>query len=220
MKSFDSSMIAQLIPEDAGNNAHAIIEVGAHNGSDTANFVNNLKNYFIFAFEPDKRAFKNLINIPSKNRHGLFFENCAISDVDEEIDFYPSKYNSSYNLEWDYSGSILKPKNHLKMYPQVSFESEPYKIDCYRLDTILDCELSFLDEISFIWIDAQGAEQKAINGLGKYLAKTRFIYTEYSNYELYEGQVTKDTLLSSVPTFEVILDDGENMLLKNKEMKG
>ena len=48
---------------------------------------------------------------------------------------------------------------------------------------------SFLS-IDFLWADIQGAEGEMIRGGQKALSATPFLYTEYSNDELYEDQVS------------------------------
>ena len=49
----------------------------------------------------------------------------------------------------------------------------------------------------------QGAEGDMIAGGQATLARTRYLYTEYSNEEIYEGEPTLETLLAMLPNFQL-----------------
>ena len=55
-----------------------------------------------------------------------------------------------------------------------------------------------------------------IDGGQQALQQTRYLYTEYSNRELYEGQVRLDTILERLPDFEIASRYENDVLLKNK----
>jgi hypothetical protein len=66
----------------------------------------------------------------------------------------------------------------------------------------------------------QGAEgQLAIAG-AQTLARTRFMYCEYSNEELYEGEPTLERLLGLMPTFEIVHRLPDDVLLRNTSFAG
>ena len=69
--------------------------------------------------------------------------------------------------------------------------------------------------IDFIWADVQGAEADIIAGGKEALRNTRYLYTEYSNTELYEGQVNLNQLLKLLPDFRVVRRYEYDVLLKN-----
>jgi hypothetical protein len=58
--------------------------------------------------------------------------------------------------------------------------------------------------VDFIWADVQGAESDLIEGAPRILAATRYFYTEYSNNEWYEGQITLPGLVQKLPDFELV----------------
>jgi hypothetical protein len=58
--------------------------------------------------------------------------------------------------------------------------------------------------VDFIWADVQGAESDLIEGASGILASTRYFYTEYSNSEWYEGQITLPGLVQMLPDFELV----------------
>lgn len=203
---FRSKDITQYIQAKAENKNNFVLEIGANNGSDTVVFDALLEGYQIIAFEPDDRAFAKLNNNKFKSTSCL---QMAISDVDGVLPFH----KSTSAQDWDMSGSLLEPHNHKKYHAWVQF-NEIINVQSYRLDTFFKGKV--LNEISFIWMDTQGAEKKVLLGMGELLKKTRYIWTEYNNAELYKGQPKQTELLGLLKDFEMIIDDGDNILMKNK----
>ena len=67
-------------------------------------------------------------------------------------------------------------------------------------------------------MDVQGAEGDVIAGAPKILQETRFLYTEYSNTETYEGQLSLRRLLARLPSFVVLARYRADVLLKNSKL--
>jgi FkbM family methyltransferase len=144
----------------------------------------------------------------------------AISDRNGTTEFYTSggapAEPTLANLcpeGWDLSGSIRKPKEHLVEHPWCKFENK-IEIKTMTLDTW--CTQQQVDKIDFMWVDVQGAEVDLIRGAQAALRQTRFIYTEYSNREVYEGQINLRQLLGLLPDFEVVHRYVNDVLLRNK----
>ena len=76
-----------------------------------------------------------------------------------------------------------------------------------------------LDIVDFIWADIQGAEEEMIRGGSETLARTRDLYTEYSDDELYEGQITLDQILAMLPRFRVLELWPDDVLLENRDFE-
>lgn len=197
------------IPALVGKPAPVILEIGCNNGEETLAILRAIPQANVYCFEPDPRAVakfkKNLSGRPVR-----LFE-IAISDRTGTIEFHCSDADD-YASGWDFSGSIRKPKNHLSEHPNVRFERTLF-VPTERLDDW--CQVNGVNEVDFIWMDVQGAEGDVIAGAAKILKRTRFIYTEYSNRELYEGQPSLKSLLASLPQFEVLKRYGTDVLLKN-----
>lgn len=68
-------------------------------------------------------------------------------------------------------------------------------------------------------MDVQGAELDVFRGGKNALSKTRFIYTEYSNIEIYEGQATLPELLKHLKTFKITMRYKNDVLLKNTQFE-
>ena len=114
---------------------------------------------------------------------------------------------------WDLSGSIRKPKEHLDATPWCTFP-DTIEVETKRLDSWLH-EQEDIDTIDFIWADVQGAEADMISGGQEALARTRYLYTEYSNREIYEGQSDLRELLAMLPDYEIIYRYPHDVLLRN-----
>jgi FkbM family methyltransferase len=80
------------------------------------------------------------------------------------------------------SSSLLKPDLHLISHPAVTF-AEGGEIRTSRLATILPKDAP----IEFINFDIQGAELRALKGLGARLAEVKWAYLEVNERQLYEG---------------------------------
>ncbi len=111
------------------------------------------------------------------------------------------------------SGSIRNPKGHLDMYPWCTFDKS-FKVQTNTLD--MWCDKEGVKAIDLIWADVQGAEVDLIMGGMEALDKTRYFYTEYSNQELYEGQISLRQILKLLPDFKVLYRFSCDVLLKNK----
>jgi 2-O-methyltransferase len=193
-----------------------ILEIGCNDGNDTLAFLHVMPQAKIYCFEPDPRAiarFKNNLG-PHLDKIKLF--EIAISDRTGQIGFHASSGgDSDFPDGWDFSGSIRRPKNHLIEHPSVKFEKTIIVNTC-RLDDW--CTANDVKQVDFIWMDVQGAEGDVIAGATKILQKTRFLYTEYSNNELYEGQLSLKSLLAQLPSFDVVARYPGDVLLKNRKI--
>jgi len=194
-----------------------ILEIGANNGTDTIDFLNTFKYGRFFCFEPDPRALAQWMQNVKDQRAQVF--NIAISDQIGSIEFnqssgWPPDWDKpSPDAEWNMSGSIKKPKNHIPLHPWCLFDKK-IMVNTITLDEWV--ENVGVKEIDFAWIDVQGAEFEVIaGGRDTFDNKLRYVYTEYSNDEQYEGQLNKEGLLKMLPNYSVIKDFGEDILLRN-----
>lgn len=198
-------------------------EIGAHVGKHTELFLEIFPQAELWVFEPDPRNTAELKRLGFNKKTKLF--ELAIGDRDGDMQMYLSsgkvqKGDTRTTLQnWTFSSSLKKPKEHIKMAPWVKFEHFA-KVKVARLDT-LKKEHGFGD-IDFIWADIQGAEDMMIAGGQETLARTRYLYTEYANTEVYEGQIPLDEIVKRLPggaaQWEVVQDFSDDVLLKNKAM--
>jgi FkbM family methyltransferase len=80
------------------------------------------------------------------------------------------------------SSSLMEPTEHLVSHPDVTFQKETTALATSRLDTLLPPTTRF----DFINFDIQGAELRALRGLGKRLAEVKWAYLEINTKRLYD----------------------------------
>ncbi len=80
------------------------------------------------------------------------------------------------------------------------------------------CDKCGIGPVDFIWLDVQGAELEVFSGGRKTLARTRYLYTEYSEHELYKGQVGLRKMLDHLPDFSVMGRYPGDALLRNDRL--
>ena len=193
-----------------------ILDIGCNDGEHTKWFLDLCPKAKVHAFEPDPRPrqrFKRLI----KDRRARLWD-VALGATDGEAEFHASTGDFMPPIkpgkgDWDQSGSLRKPRKHLDVFPGVRFE-RTIKVRTMRLDTF--AREQKLGSIDLIWADVQGAEVDLIAGGAETLARTRLLYTEYNDVEMYEGQVGLRRLLELLPDFEVLARWPGDVLLRNR----
>ena len=188
-----------LLRKMLGYDDVVIFEIGANKGKDTLEFVDVFPACEIYAFEPDPSNFEYLNDalwsclLPQelKNVHPFPI---AVSNKNGFAEFTPSK-NSGL------SGSLKTPKEHLSVYPDVEF-GDKIEVSTTTLDRFV--EMAGIKEIDIVHMDVQGAELEVFEG-GKntFANKVKYIFTEFSKTELYEGAPTLEQILEALPEFEL-----------------
>lgn len=210
-------MNKQVIKDLIGTEDPIFFEIGANNGSDTQEFLKLFTKGKFYCFEPDPRAFKKLRKNINDPRCDIY--KCAISDSCEDLPFHlsggwPPDWPGTG--DWDMSSSLKKPKKHVPLHPWCTF-NQTVTVKTITLDSFTNGH--YIDHIDFIWADVQGNEEALIKGgLATLNDKTKYFYTEYSNEELYEGEIGLDKILDLLPDFEIMADLGTDALLKNRNL--
>jgi FkbM family methyltransferase len=181
------------------------LELGAHQGTDTA-WMAQIPDVTIHAFEPDPRN-------NQASRHNVTLHRAAIGQHDGFGSLILSR--NGWGNEWTYSSSIKQPKNHLSRYP-VTF-GESVAVEQIKLDTFSNRH--GIGDVDFIWAAIQGAEGEMVRGGLQTLARTRYLYSEYSDDELYENQATLREILDMLPDFRVLELWADDVLLENRSFK-
>jgi len=208
-------MNKQEIKELINTENPTILEIGAHDGSDTNDFLQTFKFGYFYCFEPDPRCVKkHKVNV-NDSRCKLF--EVALSNENSKGLLYmsggwPPDWPGSG--DWDYSSSLKKPLNHLKMHPWCKFDKttivKTITLDQWTMENVKG------KIIDFIWMDVQGAEGDVIKGgLNTLRYRTKYIYTEYANDEQYEGQLNLEAILKLLSNFVLLRQIDNNVLLKN-----
>lgn len=196
-----------------------IFEIGANDGTDTVNFFKEFKNPTLHCFEPDPDTFKRFLEKTKSFSKNIYSVCSALSDKEGEVEFYIS--SNICNSRTGLSSSMKKPLLHLRFHPEVFFTHKNIfkttTLDKYAADN----NIKFCD---LVWMDVQGAEDLVIKGGQEFFKNTKYIYTEFSNVELYEGAMGKFEIERALPNFRIVkvirewAADGDVLLInKNKE---
>jgi FkbM family methyltransferase len=197
------------------------VEIGAHFGTDTLEIASYHPTARIVCFEPDPRNIKILKQRKVDLKCELVEK--AVGAVTGKIPFFLSSGNASRKNvpqllkenDWSASSSLKKPTGHLFTHPWISFGKQ-INVDCIRLDDYSPLKNV---QIDFIWMDVQGAEDLVFQGAQKTLENTKYIYTEYCNQELYEGQLSLQKILTILgDRWKVVHDFGGDVLLINQTL--
>jgi 2-O-methyltransferase len=215
-----SKISKEQIADLVGKPNPTILEIGCNDGTHTLWFLEIFADPVVFCFEPDPRAcarFRRALG----DRANVQLSQLAISDIVGRIPFHQSggrqrSLEDGGVAEWDMSGSIRKPKNHLIYHPTITFDST-IDVETTTLDKW--CEQQGVDVIDFLWMDVQGAEFDVFRGGANALKRTRFLYTEYSDREIYEGQGTLAQITDHLRDFEVVSTFPFDVLLANKTLR-
>jgi FkbM family methyltransferase len=208
------ALSAAEIRQLVGKDDPVIVEVGANCGQTTIELLKAMPGATIFAFEPEPRAIAKFRNVIANPNVHLY--ECAIGAVNGTVSFHQSsgaEQMPEYAEGWDQSGSIRRPNSHLKVWPWVKFEKQ-ITVPIMTLDAW--SEKHQISKADFIWADVQGAESDLVEGAAQFLRSSRYFYTEYSNDEWYEGQITLAELLKKLPDFDLVRRYAMDALFRNK----
>ena len=135
----------------------------------------------------------------------------AISCSDGEAAFLISESPDGSHT----SGSIRRPTGHYDKYPDVQFTGVA-KVPAWMLDSIFAKD--WLTKIDLLWADIQGAEGDMIIGGRRALERTRYLFMEVEDVEMYRGQALRSDLLGMLQGWRLVQDFGDNVLLLNPNM--
>ncbi len=187
------------------------IELGACDGYHTdilsrlAESVNGDK-YRYHAFEPVGRLIQSIQNYTKERKHVSVY-NLAVGSHCGVVPFWESTNPDYYG-----SSSIRKPTGALGHW---DLQPKQVSIPCTTLDEHLLSQGLENEIIDFVWADVQGAEVDVINGGVNAFKHVRYFYTEYCG-GLYEGDIGLEDICKLLPDFEIAIDYGGDVLLKNK----
>jgi len=152
-----------------------VLHVGANVGEE-APIYDELGIKKVLWIEGNEKIFKKLCdNVLRYEGHGTMCY--LISDTEEFVDFHISNNGSQ-------SSSILELGTHKIAHPEVHYV-EDVRMKTFRLDTILNNP--DVHDYDFLNIDLQGAELKALRGMGDILHQFKWAYLEVNKQELYKG---------------------------------
>jgi FkbM family methyltransferase len=193
-----------------------IFDVGGFDFSDACHFKQNFPNSQVYSFEPDEVNLKT--HQHKAEQYGVIVVPVALSDTNDEVDFYPSiTYNGNIHKA---SGSTLKPNvrpgtTEGIFHDNLFFDLTGYKIQIVRLDTF--CELNGIGHIDYLHMDVQGAEKRVLNSIGK--IRPSFIFAETCEFSTYDSGHTKEEFNDFLYElgYEIIHEFQDDTLYKHRD---
>lgn len=177
------------------------LELGANVGQDTE-LLCQVPSVHVYALEPDPRnAIPQLPNVTVLRE--------AVSNEDGRAEFVLSQALPC-GVRWTKASSLHRPKLHKAKF------GRSILVKTTTLDRL--CERFGIRQVDFIWADVQGAEREMILGGREALRRTRYLYTEYSDSEQYEGQIDLAGILELLPGWDLVRRWPREVLLKNREL--
>jgi FkbM family methyltransferase len=186
-----------------------IVEAGAHIGIDTAELGRMWPDGIVYAFEPVPDLFRQLQDRVQSLQNVRPLK-LGLGSESGSARIYVSGGHS------DGSSSLLKPKEHLAIHPNVTFD-ESIPIETVTLDDWARAE--GIEKVDFLWLDLQGFELAVLQHATDVLDQVAAIYTEVHLVETYEGVPVYGELRTWLEDhgFEVVREelpweDGGNVL--------
>lgn len=156
-----------------------IVEVGAHNGTDTCEMASLWPTSTIYAFEPLPNLYNEILKRIQQFKN-VFVYPYALSDSNGSALFYISEGAS------DGSSSLLPPGDHLELHPEVLFE-KTITVPTLTLDRW--AEKNNITSVDALWLDMQGYEPAMLQASPSVLKTVKIIYTEVNICEVYKGAI-------------------------------
>jgi FkbM family methyltransferase len=149
-----------------------ILHVGAHKAEEIYAYEKYIGRNKILWVE----AMKDKVEYCISKFPNILVENATVSDKEEIV-----KFNESNND--GLSSSFLELGIHKIKHPEVHY-IKSYEVKTSLLENILSKYENI--EFNFLNFDIQGAELKALKGMGKYLNNVDYVYLEVNSDYVYE----------------------------------
>lgn len=157
-----------------------IIHVGANRGQEVEAYKTSGIRPVVL-IEPLPDPFARLVRAVN-SEPGFHTVQACCSDRAREVAFHVASNGGQ-------ASSYLPPAEHLTLYPNVTFGST-VTIMTKTLDTLLD-ELATdgveTAQLDYLAMDTQGSERDVLLGAPRTLERVKFVWTEVSMSNLYEG---------------------------------
>jgi FkbM family methyltransferase len=116
----------------------------------------------------------------------------AVSEIDGPVDFYA--IDPELTETPDPEGNIGASSLYLADpgYPHERYVQKAITVDSVSLASWARRQVPAIESIDVLWMDLQGAELRALQGMGSLLETVKLIYTEVEYQRMYQGQPLAD----------------------------
>ena len=155
-----------------------ILDVGSRDIEESIQLSRAFPNARVIAFEPNPNQFP-ICKSKSESHPMIEVYDYAIAEVDGPLDFYIVGSNHG-------GSSLLEPID----VPYSDGTHQKVTVNGRRLDTVLP-ELG-VESVDVVWMDVQGNELKALQGMGRFIDNVKIMHTEACPNAYYVGHILKD----------------------------
>lgn len=153
-----------------------ILHVGAWDGAEMEDYHREGIDRVLF-IEAQEEIFSTLRGriAPYPDARALHY---CVSDKNEEVQFHRTSNGQS--------SSILELGTHKDTYPHIIVDKTT-TMQAHTLAQIFLMEKIDISQYDFVNMDIQGAELRAIKGMGRLVEKIKAFYLEVNDQEVYKG---------------------------------
>jgi len=160
-------------------NIKYIFDLGTNYGHEAVAFSKHFPEAKVIGIEANPNLILEIRN-NVKNYKNIEIFNLAVSDQNAELDFYISKTHNTG------TSSFLRKSGLYDHIEPLEFHS-PIKVKVKKLSDFI--EENKIPKVDILWMDIQGFEGKAFDGLEKYKNDIKIICAEVTYKEIYSGQI-------------------------------
>lgn len=165
-----------------GLRPNGIVHVGANNGQEVPAYIElGIRPVILIEplDDPLRRLRRRLTDVS-----GFYpVQACCAAVTGDKVEFRVASNGGQ-------SSSLLAPKTVTDLYPRIAFDP-PIEMETITLDDVLTsvCSEHGLDRraLDYLALDTQGSEMQVLRGASTTLDHVRFVWTEVSFGNLYEG---------------------------------
>jgi FkbM family methyltransferase len=161
------------------------LDVGSRDGEVALYLKQHYPNATVYAFECNPVAIK-ICHQQLAGHKQVFLVDRAVSDVEGSLDFFaidPEKTVTPHKDGNIGASSLYEAKTD---YPYETYVQKRITVDSITLEAW--AQRQGIANIDLIWMDLQGAELRALKGLGHLIQSVKLIYTEVEYKEIYVDQ--------------------------------
>ncbi len=172
----------QLIGKDM---ISVIFEFGSRYGEDTIEFAKKYPKALVYGFECNPKSIPFLRSTIGPI-HNVIFNEKAVSDFDGTVSFFQINESKTRTTWADGNQGASSMYKASGKYPLEDYHQDLIEVESLRLDTFMTNNK--IEKIDILWMDIQGAELKALHGLGEKLNVVKIIQLEVEFIEIYSQQ--------------------------------
>lgn len=162
-----------------------VFDLGSRDGEESLGFAAEFPTARIVAFECNPATLPACRRAAEREPRIQVVEG-AVHNTDGEISFFPidpARTRTTWRDGNPGASSLFRANGS---YPHETYVQTEIRVSCHRLDTLIqDGKIPAPD---VLWMDLQGAEALALEGLGAFLDGVQWIWVEVSFKAMYHGQ--------------------------------